>query len=97
MKKKYIESNNIIKFNELIPDLSELEKQYIIKDNEYYSLTEETKNILLKLLGIKNKVEIIDRNFIILITNSFDKNYLLLYFQLSKKEVLLVNRLNGEL
>ena len=97
MKKKYIESGNIIKFNELIPDLSELEKQYIIKDNEHYSLSNDTKNVLLKLLGIKNKVEIIDRNFIILNTISFDKNYLLLYFQLTKKEVLLVSRLTGEL
>ena len=98
-KKKYIESNSMTKYNELIPDFSELEKKYIIRnvDNEHYSLTDEFKSLLSKLLGIKNKVEIIDRNFIDLSIISFDKNYLLLYFQLNKKEALLVNKLKGKL
>ena len=78
LKKKYIESNSLHKFNELIPGFSELEKKYIIKniDNGNYTITDQFKILLFNILGINN-VEIIERNFIILDAISYDNNNLL--------------------
>ena len=92
IRRKYIENNAIKNISEIIPNMTEMEKQYVIKNNkgEDYSLTNDAEKTIQKILGINNNIEVIDRNFILLNTIKYDHNLALLYFNLTNNNAFIV-------